>query len=155
MKLQETRKHQLLLLLTALVLTLTINSTQAQAQINGQLEATIPFQFHVGDSKLPAGKYLIQPLDDSDLTVLEIRSADGSTSALFEVQLTQANSTPNKGELTFDKYGNRYFLEKVFDEGHPTGSQAVKSRYEKRVEQAAADSQEHVPARKREQQGMK
>jgi hypothetical protein len=35
-------------------------------------------------TKLPAGEYRVHVLDDSDLTVKEITSADGSTSALFK-----------------------------------------------------------------------
>ena len=92
-------------------------------------------------------------LDDSDLTVTEITSADGSTSALFEVQDEVDNATPAKSELIFNKYGNRNFLAKLFDEGNPNGSQVVKSHYEKRVGQAAAEAQAHVPAHHRMQQG--
>ena len=92
-------------------------------------------------------------LDNSDLNIMEITSADGATSALFEVQGTQANSSPVKSELIFDKYGNRYFLAKLFDEGNPSGSQVLESRYEKRISQAAAEGQEHVPAHHRGQQG--
>jgi hypothetical protein len=85
-------------------------------------------------------------LGDSDLTVMEITSADGSTSALFEVQDEVDNATSAKSELIFNKYGNRYLLAKLFDEGNPNGSQVVKSRYEKRISQAAAEAQAHVPA---------
>ena len=153
MKLQETRKHLLLSLFIALVFALTMYPTKAQAQIVGQLDVNVPFQFHAGNAKFPAGKYSIQLLDDSDLTIMEIRSANDSTSALFEVRATQANSTPAKNELIFNKYGKRYFLAKVFEEGSTTGSQVTESRYEKRVGQGAADGEEHVPARKRGKQG--
>jgi len=146
------RVRHLLSLLIALVFALTI-PTKADAQIIGALEANIPFQFHVGNTKLPPGKYIIRMLDDPDLTVMEITGADGSTSALFEVQATEANSAPAKSELIFNKYGNRYFLAKLFDEGSPSGSQLLKSRYEKRLNQAATEPQEHVPAHHRGQQG--
>ena len=76
---------------------------------------------------------------------MEISSADGATSALFEVRGAEANSAPAKSELIFNKYGNRYFLAKLFDEGNPSGSVVLESRYEKRI-QAAAEAQEHVPA---------
>ena len=144
-----TRRYQLLSLFMALVLALAIYATKAHAQIVGDLEVNIPFQFHAGNAKLPAGKYVIRMLDDSNLTVMEISSADGSTSALFEVQETEANSAPAKSELIFNKYGNRYFLAKLFDEGNPSGSVVLESRYEKRISQAAAEAQEHVPARHR------
>ena len=141
-----TRGRQLLPFFIALVFALTIYPTKAHAQIIGNLEVTIPFQFHAGDTKLPAGKYFVHTVDNSDLTIMEIISADGSTSALFEVHDAEANSTPAKSELIFNKYGNRYFLAKLFDEGNPSGSTVDKSRYEKKVGQAATEAQAHVPA---------
>jgi len=148
-----TRAHQLLSLFVALVLALTIYPSKAQAQIVGDLEVNIPFQFHAGNAKLSAGQYRIHMLDDSDLTVMEITSADGSTSALFQVRAAEANSAPAKSELIFNKYGNRYFLAKLFDEGNPSGSQVMESRYEKRISQEVAEAQAHVPAHRRGQQG--
>ena len=71
-------------------------------------------------------------LDNTDLSIMEISSADGSTSALFEVHDAEANSAPAKSELIFNKYGNRYFLAKLFDEGNPNGSTVDESRYEKK-----------------------
>jgi Tol biopolymer transport system component len=100
----------------------------------------------VGSSKLPAGKYIIHMLDDSDLMVMEISSADGSTSALFNVQSAKANSASARSELIFNKYGNRYFLAELFDEDNPDGSRVVESRYEKRIDKATLEAQEHVTA---------
>jgi hypothetical protein len=150
---KSTRGNQVLSLFVALVLALTIGASKAKAQIIGDLEVNVPFQFHVGNTKLPAGKYVIHMLDDSDLKVMEISSADGSTSALFEVQQAEANSTPAKSELIFNKYGNRYFLTELFEEGSSSGSEVLKSRYEKRVSQQAVEAQAHIPAHRRVQQG--
>jgi len=146
-------RQYLLSLFIALVFALTMYPSKAQAQIVGDLEVNIPFQFHAGNTKLPAGKYRIHVLDNADLTVMEISSVDGTTSALFEVQQAEANSEPAKSELIFNKYGNRYFLAKLFDEGNPSGSQVLKSAYEKRVSQETAEAQAHVPAQHRGQQG--
>jgi hypothetical protein len=138
--------HHWLSLLVALLFALTICPSKAHAQIIGNIEVNVPFQFHAGNAKLPAGKYIIHMLDNSDLTTMEITSADGSVSALFEVQDAEANSTPAKTELIFNKYGNRYFLAKVFDEGNPSGSQVSKSSYEKKIGQANTEAQTHVAA---------
>ena len=146
MKLQETRRYELLSLFIALVFALTMYPTKAQAQIVGTLEVDVPFQFHVGNVKLPPGKYNIHVLDNSDLTVMEITNADGSSSALFEVRDAETKSAPGKSELVFNKYGNRYFLEKLFDESNPSGSAVVKSGYEKRIAQGAPEGIEQVPA---------
>ena len=142
----RTMGRQLVLSFIALVFTLTFSPSKAHAQIIGEIEANIPFQFHAGNAKLPPGKYIIHMLDNSDLTIMEISSADGSTSALFSVQDAEANSAPAKSELIFNKYGNRYFLAKVFDEGNPSGSEVPKSTYEKKIGQASTEAQTHVAA---------
>jgi hypothetical protein len=148
----RARRHHWLWLFMALVFGLTIYPGNANAQLTGNLEVDIPFAFHAGNAKLPAGKYIIRPMDDSDLTVMEISSADGSISALFDVEDAQANSTPAKSELIFNKYGNNYFLSKLFDEGNPQGSKVVpKSRYEKRMGTGSAEAA-HVSAHHRTQQ---
>jgi hypothetical protein len=146
MQLQKTGRIEALSLFVALIFAQTMYPTKTQAQIVGTLEANIPFQFHVGGAKLPPGKYTIKVLDNTDLTVMEISAADGSSSALFEVRDAQAKSSPHTSELIFNKYGNRYFLEDLFDESNPRGSAVVKSGYEKLIGEATAEGQEHVPA---------
>lgn len=146
---KATRRHHLLAFFIALVFAVTIYPAKAHAQ----MEVTIPFQFHAGNAKLPAGKYMVHVLDNSDLTIMEISSVDGSTSALFQVQDAEANSTPPNGQLISNKYGNRYFLAKVFDEGNASGSEVLKSTYEKKVSQATAEAQAHIPAHHKAQQG--
>jgi hypothetical protein len=150
---QETSKQLLLSLFIALVFGLTVFPTKAQAQIIGDMEADIPFQFHAGNTKFPAGKYIIHLLDNTDQSVIEIRSADGTSSTLFDVRAAVANGEPAKSELIFNKYGERYFLTKLFEEGAADGNEVIESRYEKRGAQAAAEGQEHVPAHRRMQQG--
>jgi hypothetical protein len=142
-----TSRQYLLSLFVALAFALMIHPSKAQAQVIGDLEVSIPFQFHAGNAKLPAGHYRIRPLDDSDLTVMEISNMDGSVSALFEVRDAKADSTPAKDELVFNKYGNRYFLAKLYQDGSDTGSEVIESRYEKTVSHQTMEAQEHVPAR--------
>jgi len=50
----------------------------------------------------------VHPLDNSDLSIMEISGVDGSASALFQVRESDANTAPNKNELIFNKYGDRY-----------------------------------------------
>jgi hypothetical protein len=146
-------RHHVLSSFIALVFALTIYPTQAHAQIIGDLEAKIPFQFHVGNAEFPAGEYRIRMLDNSDLTEMQISSMDSSASAVFQVEGADKHSAPTKSELIFHKYGNRYFLAKLFDEGNPDGSQVVKSSYEKKISQETSQSLAHVPARHGRPQG--
>ena len=144
--------HHLLWLLV-LVLAFAIYPAGAHAQIVGDLEVKIPFQFHAGNAKLPAGEYRIYALDQSDLSIMEISSVDGSTSALFQVQAAEANSEPVKSELIFNKYGDNYFLSELFDQGEPSGSKVTESGDEKKISQGVEAAQEHVPMHRSTQKG--
>jgi hypothetical protein len=142
---QNGTRRLLLSLFAGLVLALTMGASKAKAQITGDVAVKVPFQFYAGNSKLPAGEYRIHVLDDSGLSVMEITSADGSTSALFQVQETETKDTPTKSELIFNKYGDQYFLADLFEEGESSGSEVLKSRYEERASKNAEQAQEHVP----------
>ena len=126
-------KHALLPLFLTLLFAMSFWPARAQAQIIGNLEADVPFQFHVRNTTLPAGRYMIHELEGSDLTVMQISSADGKLSALFDVESAQAKTTPEKSELIFNKYGDQYFLSELFDEGEVDGSKLVTSDAEKKA----------------------
>jgi hypothetical protein len=148
-----TSRPYWLALFIAAAFALTIIPSKTQAQIVDDIEVNVPFQFHAGNVKLPAGQYRIHPLDDSDLTVMEISSADGSTSALFQVEGTKTDSTPAKTELIFNKYGDRYFLSEMFDEGNADGNRLVPSRDEKRASKESGADVARVAAHHANQEG--
>jgi hypothetical protein len=145
-------RYQVVRMFIALVFVAMIYPQHTQAQLVGTMEADIPFQFHAGNTKLPAGKYFFRMKDDSDLTLIEISKPVGSVAVLLQVRQADANSVPPKSELVFNKYGDKYFLERLFDEGQTSGSQVIESSYEKRVGRAAAEAQEHVPAHRAQPQ---
>src|ERR1700733_6063580 len=130
---EEYMKQRVLCLLGSIGVVLGMSAISAQGQIIGELEANIPFTFHAGGAKLPPGKYVIHVLDSSDLGAMEITSADNRTSALFEVREAQDSTTPQKAELVFKHYGDRYFLAKLFDGGDKVGSAVVDFRLCKEI----------------------
>ena len=130
----------LLPLFLTLFIAMSFWPAKAQGQIIGNLEADIPFQFHVGNTTLPAGRYTIHELKGSELTVMQISSADGKQSALFGVESAQARTTPDKSEMIFNKYGDRYFLSEMFDAGNADGSGLAPSRDERMaIKESGAD----------------
>jgi hypothetical protein len=135
-------KQRVFCLLGFIGVALGMSTVSAQGQIIGQLEANIPFTFHAGGAKLPPGKYIVHVLDNSDLTLMEIQSADGRTSALFEVREAQDSTDLKKSELVFNHYGNRYFLSKLFDSGEKLGSAVVESGYAKQYASGGASGEE-------------
>ncbi|HWY06291.1 MAG TPA: hypothetical protein VNY24_05490 [Candidatus Acidoferrales bacterium] len=146
-------RHMLLPLFLTLIFAMSFWPTRAQAQIIGNLQAEIPFQFNVGNTTLPAGSYLIHHLEGNDLMVMEIRSNDGTLSALFNVESAEAKSAPEKTELIFNKYGDRYFLSELFDEGNADGNRLPPSRDEKKASKETGADVAHVAAHHPEQQG--
>lgn len=126
-------KRKIFMSLLGLSLLALFSRTSVQAQVVGEVEARIPFSFYAGDAKLPAGRYFVKALGDSNLSVMEITSANGRTSALFGIRDSEADKRPSKTELIFDKYGKSYYLAKVFEQGDKYGSAVEGSRYETRA----------------------
>lgn len=135
----------------ALAFAFALYPSKAEAQIVGDIEVNVPFQFQAGNAKLPAGEYRIHMLDDSNLTVMQISSADGSTSTVFQVEDTEPTSAATKSEVIFNRYGDQYFLAKLFEEGSAIGSEVIESRTEKTISEQTTQAQEHVPAHRGEQ----
>ena len=87
-----TKPFQLLSFFIVLVFALSIHPAKAHAQIIGELEVNVPFQFYAGNAKLPAGKYVLHMLDNSDLRIMEISSAG-------RLHVCSVRSRGRRGEL--------------------------------------------------------
>ena len=74
------------------------------------VKATIPFEFQLGAQTLPAGDYYVFHSDH----VLRLRAAGGpiAAMALTSAAAPEPNASPSK--LVFRRYGNEYFLAKVW-----------------------------------------
>ena len=133
-------------LFLSLCLTLVFGAVAAQAQVESDvtIEANIPHAFVVEKTTLPAGKYMIKVADpNGDLSVMEIRSANGHTAVAFETEGAQPRQAPNKTELVFDKVGDTYFLSEVLVSGDDTGARLKKSRMEERLEGKGQTAERH------------
>lgn len=149
-------RKQLVPMMMLLALLVFVGASKAQAQVVGTIEADIPFDFHAGNARFPAGKYIVKMMDDSNNEIMEITSADGHHSAVFLVRATQANAGVPKTELIFNKYGDKYFLSEVFDEGNQNGSEVLESNYEKIIKKGGARAEQHrIPGRHHQRQKNK
>jgi hypothetical protein len=109
----------------------------ANAQVGTvpEIEVNVPFDFMVGDTRLPAGKYQIRSINEASDKVLEIRSANSRTSVLFDTEDAENRGelVKNKTQLVFDKVGDEHFLFQIWVEGSASGNELGKSRMEKRL----------------------
>jgi hypothetical protein len=113
-------------------------SRPAFAFDNETLRSHISFPFHVLDSTLPPGDYVIKSTQGMDPALFEIWSTDGKNGMFFltesgEPDLTGSEST----HLVFDRIGQEVFLREVVIPGE-TGRRLAVSSAESRAEVAAA-----------------
>jgi hypothetical protein len=113
----------------------------------GGIRASIPFSFSVGETTLPAGRYLLRIPDASQRAAVLVESADGAHHAVFTVEEATSKGLPKTAELTFVKVDGRYFLDEIFSAGQTDGVQAVKSDTELRLlKKSTPGAKRHVPA---------
>src|SRR5690349_11548367 len=86
---------------------MVIGSASA-AQADETVVAKVPFTFIVGDTRLPAGDYVVTELADGS-GVLQIRSADARQFAVTVTIPAGADNTPSQPELVFEKFNHQYF----------------------------------------------
>jgi hypothetical protein len=140
MKVQSTK----MFLVLGLVIGIADVTARAQGLIDDtSVEANVPHAFIVNDKTLPAGKYTVKRLDETQPSVLEIRSADGRTAVVFEAESVQAKQIPNDAELVFNKVGDQYFLSKIWTSDSSFGYQLAKSKEEKAAEGGAIQAEHH------------
>jgi carbon monoxide dehydrogenase subunit G len=97
----------------------------------GRVNADIPFDFMVGNKEFKAGKYTVSRVQPSNNAgTLVIHGGDKGGTATFNV-----NNAIDKGDagtrLIFRRYGNQYFLAKVFDGYSGEGAELLKSKSER------------------------
>jgi hypothetical protein len=79
------------------------------ARADEMLTATVPFDFIVGNSQLPAGEYVVT--QQSDPAVLSIRSTDAKHSAfILTIPDSYNTSREARADLVFEPFGGGRFL---------------------------------------------
>lgn len=88
----------------------------------GQIVVNVPFSFIVGDTRMPAGSYIVKEMPEA-ASVLSIASKDGRHYALTMTIPLRSDEVAVQPELVFEKYADQYFLARVLtDDG---GSRAI------------------------------
>lgn len=121
-------KRNLLLFAAALALVVT---TVASAQ-STKVKVTVPFSFIVNRANLPAGEYLVQSVDVEG-RVLAIRNVETNTTNLVMFNSCTSLASPTQTKLIFHRYGERYFLSRIWVAGNTSGHELSPSPREKEV----------------------
>jgi hypothetical protein len=128
--------------LLAVVMIVAASASVKAQSLQYKLTANVPFDFTVSDKKLPAGKYSISRAQSSngDL-IVQIVSADGHKNISRLTIPVTAEKPMSHGTLVFNRYGNEYFLSKVWPAGGSTGRELLKSRTERELARKAQEPQ--------------
>jgi hypothetical protein len=116
-----------------MALTAMASTRVAQAQ---ELVVNIPFDFVAGKTTLPAGEYSIK-VSSPEGTLLLLDRKDAAASAFMTTNAVVKAEIQTESKLTFNRYGDRYFLSQVWTEGYSQGRQLSKSAREKEMAQIA------------------
>jgi hypothetical protein len=101
------------------------------------MHASIPFDFRMGDKLVPSGTYLIQAKGSA----ITLREEGGHLVAASLMNIPEsrvaAAAAVDTGELVFKRYGDTYFLDKVWTADSTTGYSLPKTAQEKQLAKLA------------------
>jgi hypothetical protein len=99
-------------------------------------QATIPFNFTVGQRVLPAGTYVIAHVGSG---VISVRGWKGKELVSVMTPVTAAEQIrKNSNKLVFHKYGDQYFLSEIRGEVGESSGKLSTSALEQRVQREEA-----------------
>ena len=110
-------------LIAGLLLAVVCASLHAQTM---SLRGTIPFAFRAGDTQMPAGEYTIR----HSARVLTLHKEGGGPSVVILTNAASRIKPPAESRLSFNRYGERYFLSSVWTSGSRDGREIPKGRAE-------------------------
>ena len=108
-----------------------LTAATAFAQSDGPMRVAIPFEFRVGKTILPAGPYDVRVQFTS---VVVLRSSEGKAGMRILTHGVGGGwDIPKKSRLEFHRYGNTYFLARVWSRGTSQGRELRKSMAEREL----------------------
>lgn len=127
MNAKSTSKLRTYLLACSLGAVAMVSTSQAFAQSN-QMRVNVPFAFHNGSQRMPAGVYKVT-VESAHLILLQGSSKSGYVNTNPDI-----GKPAEQGKLIFQRYGDQYFLREVWAAGSETGEKCVKTKLERETE---------------------
>jgi hypothetical protein len=109
-----------------LLMAFAFSGLQAQTM---DLRATIPFEFRMGQTRLAAGDYTIHHSNG----LLTLTPQNGGRPVFGLAIATDPQKDSGEAGLLFHRYGETYFLAKVWTPGYSNACGVVKSSLEKEL----------------------
>jgi hypothetical protein len=107
------------------------------AQMDNGVCFTAPMPFYAGNVKLPAGNYKVAQLDENS-DILQVSNRDTLRSVFVDFTPTESLIPHRSSAVTFAKYGDSDYLDRVWIEGEEYGVSVDPGRVETTAEANAA-----------------
>ena len=137
-------KKQVYSIFVISILLLAASVIPANAQAGRLIGANIPFTFVVKDKTLPAGDYILEPIQIGASQALKIQSADGHITAIVPVRSARTKAIEGDPKLVFNRFGDQYFLSQVFGPEERASYALHKSSAEERLAKDISGSKRDV-----------
>jgi hypothetical protein len=124
---------RLLKSISCVALVLMLSASAAFAQNYQGLVAKIPFSFHIGQVKLPAGEYVVKPVSTSGGKYFRIHSSDSSQIIMLMTLHSKLNTRSKDASLVFSQYGSNYFLTQLLSPVDGINETLFKGSFEKEL----------------------
>lgn len=131
-------KKQLFTLALGCALLFTLSAATLANPFSFRIQAKVPFDFQIGSKKFPKGEYTIESVNETGL--MRITSEKGKKAINFTA-IRDKQNTKMKTRMSFRRYGEQYFLRKVWD-GQDTIYELAKSSAEKKAAKALKGKEE-------------
>jgi hypothetical protein len=121
-----TRNALSLFALLITLLGIAAGTADAQTRRKVTLEASVPFEFVVGNQAFPAGNYIFEmatgsPKTTDEAGVLIVRSHERKLYAAVATDIAADTNAHVGPKLVFRRNGDRLFLSKVWRQGNVAG----------------------------------
>jgi hypothetical protein len=123
---------------------LAVLPAYGQMNVTSTIKVGITFNFTVGNKTLPAGEYVMAPLNDKSI---KIQTVDGHHSVVVMTGSVISGSGPQTPKLVFHKYGNHYFLAQAWLRNSDAGRELFVSAQELELARTQTQSTVTVAAK--------
>src|SRR5262245_39087941 len=127
-------KKPIISLITAIVLGVALIAPALAVPFTVRIRVEVPFDFMVGNKRMPKGEYLIESVNESG--TFSIRHAEKGKVVTFMTIRHKPTDKP-KSKLIFNRYGDQHFLSRIWDGSSETVLKLEKSKAEKRAAKLA------------------
>ncbi len=100
-----------------------LSGTPSFAIVPLEMHVTVPFEFHVEGTVLPAGRYVITNPAPGNTNLVEIRSEDGKSAALVLTEsVYPGRKSPHKPDLVFRNVDGMAYLTQIWADPGTAGN---------------------------------